>query len=515
MQLNKNIETSCFISADGKINKKDSANWLYCSLFSYNAMKYRVEHDYLGDIEVPEDAYWGVQTQRAVHNFPVSGIKPFKEYITATATVKRAAAEANWKAGMLDEKRAKAIMKAADEIRQGKLHDQFVVDVYQAGAGTSHNMNANEVIANRALEIIGEKKGSYNVISPNDHVNMGQSTNDVIPTIIRVTSLGLVKDLLQQMSHLENVLHTKAVEFDDIIKSGRTHLMDAAPIRLGQEFEAWARMIARDAERIKSIIPRLSEMNIGATAVGTGLNADPKYVKYVVRILSRLTGFKLKNAEHLPEMTQSATDFVELSAALRNLAVDLIKISNDLRLMASGPKTGFAEIELPAVQPGSSIMPGKVNPSIPEMVDMVGFQVIGNDAAITLAGQAGQLELNVMLPLIAYCLTHSLIILKNTCTILADKCIAGIKANRERMERLLHESPGVALALNPYIGYMKAAEVVKKALAENKTIKDVALEMRLLPKEQLDKIFDPYELTRMGIAGSAKDGNEKNKPLTK
>ncbi|MDG6928896.1 MAG: aspartate ammonia-lyase [Nitrososphaerota archaeon] len=465
-------------------------------------MGFRVEHDYLGEVRVPADAYWGVQTQRAVQNFPISGIRPSKEYIVATATVKRAAAEANLLAGRLDRRRADAIMKAAEEIMEGRLQDQFVVDVYQAGAGTSHNMNANEVIANRALEILGERRGSYDIVSPNDHVNMGQSTNDVIPTIIRVVSLTMLKALLGRMEHLSSALHLKAEEFDGIIKSGRTHLMDAAPIRLGQEFEAWARMISRDAERLSGCEARLAEMNIGATAVGTGLNADPRYVEEAVKVLCRLTGFRLRNAGHLPEMTQSTTDFVDLSGGLRALAVDLIKISNDIRLMASGPKTGLAEIELPAVQPGSSIMPGKVNPSIPEMVDMVGFQVIGNDTAITLASQAGQLELNVMMPLIAYCLVHSMTILRTSCEVFADKAVAGIRANRERMEKLLHESPGVALALNPYVGYLKAAEVVKKALAENKTVKDAAIEMKLLPREELERIFDPHELTKMGIAGS-------------
>lgn len=479
-------------------------------------MSFRIEKDYLGEVKLPADAYWGVQTQRAVENFPISGIKPLKEYIVATALVKRAAAEANMKAGQLDERRAKAIMQAADEIVQGKLHDQFVVDIYQAGAGTSHNMNANEVIANRAIEILGGKRGDYSIVHPNDHVNMGQSTNDVIPTVMRIASLMTLRGLFEEMDHLAQTFHKKGVEFDDIIKSGRTHLMDAAPIRLGQEFEAWAWEIERDKERIQAGIDRLSELNIGATAVGTGLNAHPVYVREVVRILSRLTGMKLKGTSNLPGATQFMTDFSELSSSLRSLAIDLIKIANDLRLMNSGPMTGLAEIQLPAVQPGSSIMPGKVNPSIPEMVDMVGFQVLGLDHTISLCSQAGQLELNVMMPIMAYDILHSIIILKNSCRVLADRCVAGIKANRERIEKLVHLSPGVALALNPYIGYAKAAEVTKKALAEGKTIRQVVEEEKLLPPSVIEKIFEPHSLTEMGIAGkNVKIGAGRRKGATK
>jgi len=467
-------------------------------------MSYRIEKDYLGEVKVPEDAYWGVQTQRALENFPISGLKPLEIYIRATAMVKRAAAEANMKAGLLEEKKAKAIMRAADEVISGKLNQHFVVDVYQAGAGTSHNMNANEVIANRAIEILGGKRGDYSIVHPNDDVNMGQSTNDVIPTVIRLASLLSMKELLDELEHLALTMHKKALEFDDIIKSGRTHLMDAAPIRLGQEFDAWAWEVRRDAERLRACIPRLSELNIGATAVGTGLNAHPVYVKEVVKILSKLAGMELKGTSSLTGATQFTTDFSELSSALSMVAIDIIKIANDLRLMNSGPITGLAEIQLPAVQPGSSIMPGKVNPSIPEMVNMVGFQVLGLNHAIELCSQAGQLELNVMMPLIAYDILHSIMILKNSSRVLADRCIAGIKANRERIERLVHSSPGVALALNPYIGYAKAAEVTKKALAEGKTIKQVVEEEKLLPKSLIEKIFEPHALTEMGIAGGGR-----------
>ncbi|MEM3670132.1 MAG: aspartate ammonia-lyase [Thermoprotei archaeon] len=469
-------------------------------------MDYRKEHDYLGELNVPVDAYWGAQTQRAIQNFPISGLKPHPEYVRATVLVKRAAAQANLEAGLLKDKVAKAIMDAADEVLSGKLAEQFVVDVYQAGAGTSHNMNVNEVLANRAEELLGGKRGEHRLVHPNDHVNMSQSTNDVIPTAIRLSGLALWMRLDESLVTLISSLRKKSKEFDNIVKSGRTHLMDAAPIRLGQEFEAWARMIERSRDRISYAADKLKELNIGATAVGTGLNADPEYVRRVVEILSSLTGFNLRAAGYLPEVTQSTDDFLNLSAALRTLASDLIKISNDLRLMYSGPVTGLSEIVLPPVQPGSSIMPGKVNPSIPEMVDMVGFQVVGNDTSILMASQAGQLELNVMMPLIAHLQCQNLTILANACRVLAEKCISGIVPNREKMESLVAKTPGVALALNPYIGYEKAAEVVKKAVAEGKTIKECVLEMKLLPEDVVNSIFDPHELTEPGIAGRGKRG---------
>lgn len=468
-------------------------------------MSYRIEHDYLGDVKVPAEAYWGAQTQRAIENFPISGIRPFREYVLATVMVKKAAAMANYEVGHLDKQRADAIVAAADEVLNGKLLDQFVVDVYQAGAGTSHNMNVNEVLANRAEEMLGGRRGEHRLIHPNDHVNMSQSTNDVIPTAIRISSLLLTRKLEASVEALAEALSAKAKEFDDIIKSGRTHLMDAAPIRLGQEFKAWSLMLEKSKKKLLSAASSLTEVNIGATAVGTGLNADPKYIRRVVEILSELSGFQLKNAEYLPEITQSAADFASFSSALRTVAVDLTKIANDLRLMYSGPITGLAEIVLPPVQPGSSIMPGKVNPSIPEMVNMVAYQVMGNDLGVSLACQAGQLELNVMMPLIAYLLCHSLTILSQACTVFANKAIKGITANRERMEDLVSRTPGVALALNPYIGYEKAAEVVKAALAQNKTVKQVVLEQKLLPPEVVEKIFDPHALTEPGIAGRRYD----------
>ncbi len=458
-------------------------------------MGFRTEHDYLGKVEVPKDAYWGVQTQRAVDNFPISGIRPYPEFITSLAIVKRAAAEANMKSGLLSAKKAKAIMKAADEIISGKLRDQFVVDVYQAGAGTSNNMNANEVIANRAIELLGGKRGEYSLIHPNDDVNKSQSTNDVIPTTMRITTITLLMRLKETVTYLKDALMDKAIEFDKIIKSGRTHLMDAAPIRLGQEFETWARMVGRNEGRIDDAIEDLGEINIGATAVGTGLNASPEYRKYMVDSLRLATGLDLRQTEFLPEGTSSMADFLEASSVLRLLAVDLIKITNDMRLLNSGPVTGFGEISLPPVQPGSSIMPDKVNPSMAEALVMVCFQVVGNDEAIMMCAQAGQLELNIMMPLIIYCMTDNINILDKTIRLFVDKAVTGIVAHKERIEKLVSKTPGVGLALNPYIGYEKAAEVVKRALKENRSIKDMAKEMKVLPDKQLDEIFDPFKLT--------------------
>ncbi len=458
-------------------------------------MEFRTEHDYLGEVEVPKAAYWGVQTQRAVNNFPISEIKPYPEFVTSLVMVKRAAAEANMKVGLLDAKKAKVIMQAADEIIKGKLRDQFVVGVYQAGAGTSNNMNANEVIANMAIESLGGKKGDYSIIHPNDDVNKSQSTNDVIPTTMRLTTITLLLRLKDTVDYMEKAFMKKSKEFDGIVKSGRTHLMDAAPIRLGQEFEAWARIIGKSKARIDSIVEKLMEINIGATAVGTGLNANPEYRKYAIEILSKLSGYNLRPAEFLPEATQSMSDFLEASSVTRNLAADLVKVTGDLRLLNSGPITGFDEISLPALQPGSSIMPGKVNPGMAEAVMMVSYQVIGNDDAILLSTQAGQLELNVTMPLVIYCLTHSLTILNNVCRLFVDKAVLGIVAHKERMEREVSKTPGVGLALNTYIGYEKSAEVVKRALKEGKSIKEVAKEMKVLPEKQLDEIFDPFRLT--------------------
>jgi aspartate ammonia-lyase len=461
----------------------------------------RVEKDSLGTIEVPREAYYGPETARAIENFQISGIKPHSDFIKATVLVKKAAADANLALGLLDKRVGQAIVAAADEILGGKLRDQFVVDVFQAGAGTSHNMNANEVLANRAIEILGGKKGEYKLVSPHDHVNMGQSTNDTYPTFMRVACTILNKQLKAAIQDLLAALEAKAKEFDHIVKSGRTHLQDASAIRLGQEFAAYASMIGDDARRHETAADKILELNLGGTAVGTGLNADPKYVQLTVENLSRYTGFKFRVARNFAALMQSMSDFVELSGALRALCADLTKIANDLRLMSSGPATGIGEIALPAVQPGSSIMPGKVNPVMAEMLNMVCFEVIGNDLTITLAAQAGQLELNVMMPAIAYDLTQSLTILTNAIRSFTDRLVRGIRANEKRSRSLLEESAGIALALNPFIGYDKAAEVAKEASARGVPLRQVALEKKLLTEKQLEEILDPYAMTTAGVHG--------------
>ena len=457
--------------------------------------KFRIEKDYLGTVKVPEEAYWGVQTQRALDNFPISGITPIKEYTYSIVLIKKAAAKANSEIGLLEKKKANAIIQACNEILEGKFDNQFLVDIYQAGEGTSNNMNVNEVIANIAIEKLGKKRGDYSVVHPNDDVNMGQSSNDVIPTATKIAALQLSNELLKALNELEKSFSKKSAEFDSIIKSGRTHLMDAAPIRLGQEFKAWSDLIKESISRINEANKELKNINIGATAVGTGINADPRYIKKAIKYLSNWTDIKLKQAKDLPAVTESPSDLFALSTAITVLSTDLIKIANDLRLMNSGPITGLAEIILPAVQPGSSIMPGKVNPSIAEMVDMVCFRVMGDNRTIELATQAGQFELNVMEPIISYCLLHDLMILRNACKVFAEKAINDIKVNKERIEEMVNKTPGVGLALNPYIGYEKSAEIVKTALKEGKTIKQVAEEKNILKKEKLEKIFDPFNLT--------------------
>ncbi len=464
----------------------------------------RTERDSLGSVQVPKDAYYGPETARAVENFAISGIKPLPEFVRATVLVKKAAAEANLSLGLLDERIGKAVIAAADEILGGKLADQFVVDVYQAGAGTSHNMNANEVLANRAIELLGGRKGDYTTVSPHDHVNMGQSTNDAFPTFIRVAAGLLVRPLDRALNDLRLALENKAKEFDRIVKSGRTHLQDASAIRLGQEFAAFAGMIGDDIQRLERAVEKILELNLGGTAVGTGLNADPEYVQLAVGNLGKYTGLKFRTARNFTSLMQSMTDMVDLSGTLRDLSVDLTKIANDLRLMSSGPVTGIGEIVLPPVQPGSSIMPGKVNPVVAEMLNMVCFEVIGNDLTITMAGQAGQLELNVMMPVIAYDLTQSLMILANAVRTFTQKLVVGIQANRERCESLLGKSAAIALALNPFIGYDRAAEVAKEALARGVSLREVVLEKKLLTDEQLDQILDPYGMTTPGVHGKKK-----------
>lgn len=457
--------------------------------------KSRTEKDYLGQVNVPYNAYWGVQTQRALNNFPISGITPIKEYTYSMVLIKKAAAMANSEINLLNKKKANAIIKACDEILSGKFDNQFLVDIYQAGEGTSNNMNVNEVVANIAIEKLGGKKGDYAIVHPNDDVNMGQSSNDVVPTATKMAALKLSNELVKSLSELEKSFAKKGVEFDKIIKSGRTHLMDAAPIRLGQEFKAWADLMKESISRINEANKVLENINLGATAVGTGINADPRYVKKAISYLRDWTGLKLKQSKDLPAVTESPSDLFALSSAITVLSSDLIKIANDLRLMNSGPITGLAEIVLPAVQPGSSIMPGKVNPSVAEMMDMVCFRVMGDNRTIELATQAGQFELNVMEPIINYCLLHDLIILRNACKVFAEKTVNDIKVNTERIEEMVNKTPGVGLALNPYIGYEKSAEIVKTAIKEGKTIKQVAEEENVLEKEKLEKIFDPFNLT--------------------
>jgi len=464
----------------------------------------RTERDSLGSVQVPKDAYYGAETVRALQNFPISGIRPLSDFVRATALVKKAAAEANLALGLLEKRIAQAIISAANEILDGRLLDQFVVDVFQAGAGTSHNMNANEVLANRANEILGGRKGDYKLVNPHDHVNMGQSTNDTYPTFIRVACAILSRPLKEVLENLVEAFEGKAKEFDYIVKSGRTHLQDAAPIRLGQEFAAFASMIKDDMRTVDIAMEKILELNLGGTAVGTGLNADPEYVELTVKYLSDYTGFKFRVARNHAALMQSMADFVQLSGALRALSVDLTKIANDLRLMSSGPVTGIGEITLPPVQPGSSIMPGKVNPVMAEMLNMVCFEVTGNDLTVTLAAQAGQLELNVMMPVIAYDLTQSMMILTNAVKGFIERLVKGIRANEERCRSLLERSAGIALALNPFIGYDMATEIAREALARGVALRQVALEKGILTDKQLQDILDPYGMTTPGVHGKEK-----------
>lgn len=466
----------------------------------------RIERDSLGEREVPGEAYYGIQSLRAMENFPISGLKPHPSFIWATALVKRAAAEANMSVGLLNAKIGEAIVKAAQEVMEGQWRDQFVVDVFQAGAGTSHNMNANEVLANRAIEILGGKKGDYRLVHPNDHVNMAQSTNDVFPTALRIAGLSLLKGLLVSLGKLEQALATKGLEFKDVIKSGRTHLQDAVPVSLGQEFQAYSVSVRKGASRIQEAAKGLLSLGIGATAAGTGLNAHPLYRTRVLERLRALTGLELVAVSDPMEATQSMADFAHVSSALKSLALELIRIANDLRLLSSGPRTGLAEIDLPAVQPGSSMMPGKVNPVMAEVTDMVCFQVIGNDLAIAMAVQAGQLELNVMMPVIAHNLLQSIEILKNVVVVLADRGIRGITANVEHCRELAEKSLGIATALNPYIGYERAAEVAREARDTGRTVREIVLESGLLSGNDLERVLDPARMALSPLNEEAKSG---------
>lgn len=461
----------------------------------------RKEKDSFGVKELADNVYYGVQTLRAVENFPISGWTAHPTFILATVHIKRAAAEVHKELGLLPAEKADAIIKAADEILAGKHRDQFVVDVFQAGAGTSHNMNTNEVLANKALEFLKRDKGDYEFISPNDHVNMGQSTNDVIPTAIRIAALIELKGFLPKVKSLAEVLARKAKAFDSIIKSGRTHVQDATPLRLGQEFSGYAASIEKHHDKIAKAADELLEIGLGGSAVGTGLNTHPNYRKKVAEQLSKQTGFALRPAQNFFEAMQSMAPFASLSGAVRNLALDLIRIANDFRLMASGPNTGLAELILPAVQPGSSIMPGKVNPVLAEMMDMICFYVAGTDASIAMAVQAGQLELNVMMPLIGYLLPSTIFVFGNAIAAFAEKCVAGLEADKTRCEDYAEKSLSIVTALNPYIGYLKAAELAKESQKTGKRIRDLVLEKNLLPKEKLDKILDLMAMTEPGIPG--------------
>lgn len=461
----------------------------------------RIERDFLGEVKISDEVYYGVQTTRALNNFVITGHRLNDDFIKALGIVKAAAAKANMRTGRMPSKIGAAIVQAAEEIIEGKLHDQFVVDCIQGGAGTSMNMNANEVIANRALELINDKKGNYALVSPNNHVNMAQSTNDVIPTAIRLCTITKAKKLLTALEDLATVFTEKGDAFSHVLKMGRTHLQDAVPITLGQEFYAYAEAVKRCMNRLADNIKHLHAVNMGATAVGTGLNAEPEYIQYVVEELSTLVGESIVSAKNLVDATQNTDEIAEISGSLKVTALALSKIANDLRLMASGPRCGFSELILPAMQPGSSIMPGKVNPVIPETVNQVAFQVIGNDLAISMAVEAGQFELNVMEPVMAYNLFNSLTILANAVNTLNHKCIKNIQANEERCREMIDRSVGVVTALLPHIGYEQSSYIAKEALATGRAVKELIIEKGLLTAEQLDVILSPAEMTKPGIAG--------------
>lgn len=472
---------------------------------SIRETEYRVESDFLGLKEVAADAYYGIQTVRAVDNFPVTGYRLHASLIRSMAMVKKAAALANMDTGRLQRELGEAIVQAADEIIGGRWHDQFIVDPIQGGAGTSINMNTNEVIANRALELLHKNKGDYARLSPFTHVNMAQSTNDAFPTAIRLATLTLSEKLLRTMEGMREALLRKADAFGPIIKMGRTHLQEAVPIRLGQTFEAYACVAKRDMERIAHAQRQLCEINLGATAIGTGLNADPGYMKRVVRHLSRISGYSLQTAGHLIDATQNTDAYTEMSGALKVCMINMSKIASDLRLMASGPRAGLSELSLPPRQPGSSIMPGKVNPVIPELVNQVAFQVIGNDLTIGLASEAGQLELNVMEPVLVFNLLQSLGMMDSAFRVFTDYCLKGIEANADKMARDVEQSIGVITAVSPHLGYEAASRIAREALRTGESVRALCLKYNLLTEEELNRILNPFEMTRPGIAGEKRE----------
>ena len=459
---------------------------------------FRTEHDLIGDREVPSDAYYGVHTLRAVENFPITGtpISIYPELIKALAAIKQAAALANHELGLLDESRCNAIVDACKEIITGHLHEQFVVDVIQGGAGTSTNMNANEVIANRALELLGHKRGEYAHLHPNEHVNIGQSTNDVYPSALKVATWFGIAGLIDAMATLRNAFEAKAAEFSHIIKMGRTQLQDAVPMTLGQEFSTYAVMLGEDEQRLREASMLICEINLGATAIGTGITAHPSYAPLVLQRLRDITGIPLQTAPNLIEATQDCGAFVQLSGVLKRVAVKLSKTCNDLRLLSSGPRAGLNEINLPPMQAGSSIMPGKVNPVIPEVVNQIAFEVIGNDVTVTFAAEAGQLQLNAFEPIIAHSLFKSVSHLRNGCLTLAERCVKGITANEGRLRAIVENSIGIVTALNPYIGYANATAVAQEAHATGGNVYEIVLKKGLLSKEELDRILRPETLTQ-------------------
>ena len=465
-------------------------------------MDTRVERDPLGEVRVPAEAYYGAQTQRAVENFPISGIRAPTPLVIATILIKQACARANAALGRLDATVADAIVKAADEILSGELRNHFVVDVYQAGAGTSHNMNANELLANRASEILGEPRGTYKKVHPNDHVNMGQSTNDVYPTATRLAILIVLPYALETATRLAQALQQKSDEFSGVLKTGRTHLQDAVPMTLGQEFSGYADNVGQGAAVLARSADALHELNLGATAVGTGLNAGDDFTKQSIDNLANATKLRVMPARNRFRVTQSMGDVLAYSGALRRLAMEVDKVASDLRLLSSGPRAGFAEIRLPPVQPGSSIMPGKVNPSVPEMVNQVCQQVFGCDAAILASAAAGQLELNVMMPVMAWNALQATSILGNAMHVLTDRCVSGITADEARCRELLDRSTAVATALSPYLGYAQTAEIAKLAVETGRSIADIVRERKLIPEDKLALILSAEEMTSPGIPGS-------------
>ena len=462
---------------------------------------YRVEKDSIGVKDIPEEVYYGVQTLRAAENFHITGLNMHPEIINSLAYIKKASAITNCEVGILEKKKAQAIVQACDEIIEGKFHDDFIVDPIQGGAGTSLNMNANEVIANRAIEILGGKKGDYTIVNPNDDVNCGQSTNDVIQTAGKMTSLHLLQNLKKQLLRLYDALNEKAKEFDHVIKMGRTQMQDAVPIRLGQEFKAYSVAIMRDIHRMDKAMDEMRTLNMGGTAIGTGINADENYLRRIVPNLSEISGMEFIQAFDLIDATQNLDSFVAVSGAVKACAVTLSKMSNDLRLMSSGPRAGFGEINLPAKQNGSSIMPGKVNPVIPEVVNQVAFNIIGNDMTITMAAEAGQLELNAFEPIIFYCMFQSIDTLGYAVETLVDNCIVGITANEERCRQLVENSVGIITAICPHVGYEKTADIAKKAINSNESVRSLILKENIMDEEELSRILDPIHMTEPGISG--------------